>query len=101
MRGEQQAIASIQALGVVITLRPGLDVTGNEQGFVGDAGDSAFGFNLLQVPAEVALADASFAELQPDFQGRGLDGRLDSVTFQFGLVLFDVIDKVRVHAVGQ
>ncbi len=71
VRGEQQAIVSIQALGVIVALRPGLNVAGNQQGFVGDAGDSAFGFNLLQVPPEVALADASFGELQLlcDFQG--------------------------------
>lgn len=101
--GEQQAVVPIQAFGVVVALRPGLDVAGNEQGLVGDAGDPANRLNRLEVTAEEALAYASFGELQLfcDFQGRGFDVRLDGVTFQFGLVLFDVLDEVGIHAVGQ
>lgn len=103
VRGEQKAVVAIEALGVVVALRPGLNVAGNKQGFVGDAGDSAFGFNRLEVTTEEALAYASFDDLQLlcDFQGRGLDIRLNGIAFQFGLVLLDVIDKVGVHAVGQ
>lgn len=54
VRGEQQAVVTIQAFGV-ITLTPGLDVAGNQQGFVGDAGDSAGWFNLLDSLMEKAL----------------------------------------------
>lgn len=71
VRGEQQAVVPIQAFGVVVALRPGLDVAGNKQGLGGDAGDPAGRFNRLEVIAEEALAYASFGELQLlcDFQG--------------------------------
>ena len=93
---------AIQAFGVVLTLRPGLDVTGNEQGLVGNAGDTASRLNRLEVTAEEALATASFSELQLlcALKGRGLDVRLNGIAFQLGLVLFDVIGKEGIHAVG-
>ncbi len=40
MRGEQKAVVTIQAFGVVVALRPGFNVAGNQQGFVGDTGYS-------------------------------------------------------------
>ncbi|MNG04465.1 hypothetical protein D3C84_875990 [compost metagenome] len=103
VRGEQKAVVAIEALGVVVTLRPGLDVAGNQQGFVGDAGDPAGGLYHFEPTTEEALADASFGELQLlcDFKGRGLDIRLNSIAFQLGLVLLYLIGKVGVYAIGQ
>jgi len=70
VRGEQQAVVAIETLGVIVALSPGLNVAGNEQGLVGNAGDSAGGFNRLEVTTEEALAYASFDDLQLlcDFQ---------------------------------
>ena len=78
-------------------------MAGNQQGFIGDSGNSTSWLDLLQVCTEKTLATARFDELLLfcGVQGRGLDVRLDCITFQFGLVLLDVISKRWVHSLGQ